>query len=87
MAGNDEMDVLAILADQGPADLSIAHHGSRAVHCLDTSQRPSGIFDEILSIWSDSECAASIEDDIDDVVARISGDESSNEVRIEVGTL
>ena len=56
MAGNDEMDVFAILTDEGPADRSIAHHGSRAVHCLDTSQR------------------SSIEDDVDDVVARIPGD-------------
>ncbi len=87
MTRDKQVDVSTILADEGPANFTIARHGSGTVHGLNVAHASLGILDKVPVIWSNRERASSVEDDVDNVVARISGDQSHNEVWIKVRAL
>jgi hypothetical protein len=87
MARDNQVDMLTILTDEGPANFAIARHGGGTVHGLNISHGSLGIFDKIPAIWGNRERTASVENDVDDVITRISGDQGCNEVRIKVRAL
>ena len=74
MTRDDQVDVLTILTDKGPANFAIARHGSGTVHGLNVAHGALGVFDEIHAIWGNRERTSSVEDDVNNVVVRSSGD-------------
>ena len=88
MAGNREMEMNTVFADEGPANQPVSGHGSGPVHSLHRANGSFVIFNEVIAVWCDGEGASRVEDDVDEGnIGLLTGYESCHEVRIEIGTL
>ena len=87
MAWHAEVKVCAVFAYECPADNAIAGHFSRSIDGLDLTHGALEVLDEVVPIGCDRECTPGIEDDVDDRrVASGAREESSDEVRVKVGS-
>ena len=74
-----------VLTDERPAHTAIAGHGSGAVDCLDRTDRAGIVLNKITTVRRDGKSAASIENDVDDVVGDVrTRQKGGHEVGIEV---
>ncbi len=87
MTRDDQLYGSTILADYSPADFTVSTHGSRAIDGMNVAHRAFSVLDEIPAVLSDRKSAPSIEDNIDDVVARVPGDQRSHKIRVKVSSL
>ena len=66
---DEKIHLMAVLADESPANETGAHQSSRTIDRLDLTKRSGLVGDEISFVGSDRESAASVENDIDNVGA------------------
>ena len=88
MTWNEEVNLGAVFTDQGPADLAVAGHLSRAVDGLNLPKSAGGnVVDEVATIRCDGERAPGVKDDVDEVIGCVaSRKEGGHEIGIEIGT-
>jgi hypothetical protein len=83
---DEKIHLMAVLADESPANETGAHQSSRTINRLDLTNRSGLVGDKISFVGSDRESAASVENDIDNVGTGSAGEKGGHEVGIEVGT-
>lgn len=69
MTRDQKVHLLAVLADESPANNTGAYQGSRAIDRLDVANASRFVGNEIAFVGRDGEGAASVENDIDNVGA------------------
>ena len=65
---------------------AIPCHGRRSIHSLHWTDGAFVVFNEVFPIWSNGESTTGVNNDVDEGFSQMTGDESGDDVRIEVGS-